>query len=107
MPPLPDELFGKLEKDVLEAREEAERAADAALNALAVNRAVPYPSLSQEQRRLWDRSAAVALSRQPDTMIATFGALLVFCAVVGPRAPVVSASLACALVLVFVEPEEE
>ena len=62
MPSLPDELFGPLERAVLEARETAERAADAALNTLAVNRAEPYASMNPEQRRL--RNGLRARARQ-------------------------------------------
>jgi hypothetical protein len=62
MPSLPDELFSLVERKVLEARSAAEAAAEAAINALAVNRAEPFRSLSPEQRRL--RNALRARARQ-------------------------------------------
>lgn len=62
MPSLPDELFSLVERKVLEARLAAEAAAEAAINALAVNRAEPYRTLTTEQRRL--RNALRARARQ-------------------------------------------
>ena len=47
MPTLPDELFSLIERLILAAREAAEDAAEAAINTLAVNRPVPYPSISR------------------------------------------------------------
>ncbi len=62
MASLPDELFGLVERKVLEARSTAEAAAGAAINALAVNRPEPYASLSPAQRHL--RVALRARARQ-------------------------------------------
>ena len=62
MPSLPDELFKPLEKAVLEARAAAEEAAQAAITALAVNRATPFGTLDPAQRRL--RNALRARARQ-------------------------------------------
>ena len=62
MPSLPDELFSLVERKVLEARSAAEAAAEAAINALAVNRPEPFRTLSPEQRHL--RVALRARARQ-------------------------------------------
>ena len=62
MAPLPSDLRRLLESSVLTARDEAERAADAALTALAVERAEAFPAMSEEQRRL--RNALRARARQ-------------------------------------------
>lgn len=62
MPSLPDELFGLVEKAVLDARQAAEESARAAINTLAVNRAQPFNSLGPEERRL--RNALRARARQ-------------------------------------------
>lgn len=52
MTPLPSDLRSTLEKAVIDAREAAEEAARTALKALAVDQAEPFPSLTEEQRRL-------------------------------------------------------
>lgn len=60
MAPLPSELRSLLERSVLTARDAAESAAKAALEALAVNQGEPFPSLSVEQRALRNRLRARA-----------------------------------------------
>ena len=52
MPPLPSDLRSNLERTVVAARDTAEAAASASLIALAVEREAPFPSMSEEQRRL-------------------------------------------------------
>lgn len=52
MPPLDPKLRSTLEKRIVEARDASEAAARTALEALAVHEAKPYPSLSEEDRRL-------------------------------------------------------
>lgn len=54
MPPLPAELRSSLETAILNAREAAEPATQAALLAVAVDRERPFPTLNQDQRRLCD-----------------------------------------------------
>ncbi len=62
MPPLSSELRRTLENSVIKAREEAERAAAAAIAALAVERNEAFPAMSNEQRGL--RNALRARVRQ-------------------------------------------
>lgn len=62
MPPLPSELRSSLETSILNARDAAERAAKAALLALAVDRDRPFPTLNVDQRR--HRNALRARARQ-------------------------------------------
>ena len=62
MPPLPSKLRNQLEKAVVRARDAAEEAAGAALTTLAVERNAPFPSMSEDQRRL--RHALRAKARQ-------------------------------------------
>ena len=62
MSTLPDELFSLVEKSILAAREAAEKAAQAALNTLAVNRPAPYDSMNEGARQL--RRALRAKARQ-------------------------------------------
>ena len=56
------ELRKDLERIIPKVRESAEGAAEGALNALAVNRPAPYPSLTPEQRQL--RNALRVKARQ-------------------------------------------
>ena len=52
MNPLPTELRNKLERTIIEARDEAEKGAKAALEAMAVHHHEPYGHMSPEQRKL-------------------------------------------------------
>ncbi len=52
MPPLPSDLRSQLERTVIAARDMAETATRASLIALAVERDAPFPSMSEDQRRL-------------------------------------------------------
>ncbi|MBA3425733.1 MAG: hypothetical protein H0U04_14585, partial [Rubrobacter sp.] len=65
MPPLAPTLRRTLEKKIVEAREAAESAAEAAIKALAVHEREPYPSLTEDERRL--RRALRAKARQLGT----------------------------------------
>lgn len=62
MPPLPAELRSSLETSILNAREAAERAAESALLALAVNRDRSFPTMGDDQRS--QRNALRARARQ-------------------------------------------
>ena len=62
MAPLTSDLRRTLENNVLKARDEAERAATAALAALAIERGEPFAAMTDEQRRL--RNALRARARQ-------------------------------------------
>ena len=52
MNPLPTELWNKLERTIIEAREAAEAGAKAALEALAVHHHEPYGHMTPEERKL-------------------------------------------------------
>jgi hypothetical protein len=60
MPPLPDDLRNLLERAVIKARDEAEKAAKASLVRLAVHQSEPYSTLSQADRSLRDQLRAEA-----------------------------------------------
>ncbi len=62
MAPLPSDLRSQLEKTVIAARDQAENAARATLTTLAVERAEPFTTMNEAQRRL--RRALRAKARQ-------------------------------------------
>lgn len=66
MPPLSTDLRRLLEKKVVEARDAAELAAVGALKSLAVDRAEPFPAMSEEDRQF--RRALRARARQHGTL---------------------------------------
>ncbi len=80
MPALDSALRRNLENIIVRARDEAERASGAAMNALAVREKEPYASLGPEDRKLRNRLRAKARQLGSGSLEAGFGLLVTECA---------------------------
>ena len=80
MPALDSVLRRNLENTIISARDAAERAAGAAIKALAVGEREPYASLTPDERRLRNRLRAKARQLGGGSLQAGLGALVVECA---------------------------
>ncbi|MDP9440319.1 MAG: BREX-1 system adenine-specific DNA-methyltransferase PglX, partial [Actinomycetota bacterium] len=80
MPALDTALRRNLENTIVRARDEADRASKAAMNALAVREKEPYASLGPEERRLRNRLRAKARQLGGGSLEAGFDLLVAECA---------------------------